>query len=515
MNTEKENIMKKLKGFFKKEMFSTRKFKYGSSAVVFTAVFVVLIILVNALLSIISNKIGGIYVDLTSKKIFNITEASRQALKDVTLPVEIIFCREPDIIASSGYADPVKRLAESYQKEFSNITVSYHNIVSDPTYVDKFKKSSTDVINDSSIIVYCPTTGISEVYTLNSMYKFSTEGSLFAFDGENKLTTGILRTARPQVLKAGFTKGHGESGANNLMYVLAEQGYEISQIDLKTVTKEELSTYNLVIICDPKNDFTGVSEEKEGNVNEIALLNSYLTGSYGNLMVFLGPTSPELPELKGFLSDEWGISYTSGTHLREDTRNAVSQNGLAILGTYSTETGKAGYSLHSSFSKNGTSARALFNYAMPLEKTFEQNRYKTVSAVATTSKNAIQIRGTMETKAPNTPIMLVSDYYRTINGVDKHAYVLVSGSTYFLNYLPTSIAYAGTSQYGNNDLVKGALRLMGNTNVAANIDFKVLDESDISVTQADIDRLTRRLGIIIPVIIAVIGIAVFIKRKYL
>ena len=56
---------------------------------------------------------------------------------------------------------------------------------------------------------------------------------------------------------------------------------------------------------------------------------------------------------------------------------------------------------------------------------------------------------------------------------------------------------------------------MGNTNIAANIDFKVLDESDISVTRADVDRLTRRLGIIFPVIIAVIGVAVFIKRKYL
>jgi len=133
MNIEKENIIKKLKGFFKKEMFSTRKFKYGSSAVVFTAVFVVLVILVNALLSVIDSKVGGLYVDLTSKKIFSVTDASKEALKDVTLPVEIIFCREPDIIASSDYADPIKRLAESYEKELSNITISYHDIVSDPT----------------------------------------------------------------------------------------------------------------------------------------------------------------------------------------------------------------------------------------------------------------------------------------------------------------------------------------------------------------------------------------------
>jgi len=499
----------------KEKLMSSRKFRYGSSAVVFTVVFVVLVLLVNALLSVIDSKTGGLYFDLTSEKLFSVTDASRQALEDVTLPVEIIFCREADIIASSDYASPIKRLAESYEKEFSNITVSFHDIVSDPTFFNKFKKSSTDTISDSSVIVYCPTTGISDVYTLESMYKFSTSGNLFAFDGENKLTTGILRTARPQTLKAGFTKGHGEAGGNNLMYVLAEQGYETSSIDLKTITPAELSSYNVIVICDPKNDFTGVSEEKEGNVNEIALLNSYLTNNFGNLMVFLNPETETLPELHGFLSDEWGISYESGTLLRESKANTVSADGLALLASYSDEKGSAGYILHSSFSKNGTSARALFDYAMPLTKTFDSKGYRTVSTVAKTSDDCVGVRSTVLERRPSCPVMLISDYSRTIDGTAKHAYVLVSGSSYFLNYLPTSIAYAGASQYGNNDLVKGALRLMGNTNIAANIDFKVLDESDISVTRADVDRLTRRLGIIFPVIIAVIGVAVFIKRKYL
>ena len=56
---------------------------------------------------------------------------------------------------------------------------------------------------------------------------------------------------------------------------------------------------------------------------------------------------------------------------------------------------------------------------------------------------------------------------------------------------------------------------MGNTNIAANIDFKVLDESDISVTKSASDSLMRKLGIIVPVIICVVGAAVFFKRKYL
>ena len=84
-----------------------------------------------------------------------------------------------------------------------------------------------------------------------------------------------------------------------------------------------------------------------------------------------------------------------------------------------------------------------------------------------------------------------------------------------MNYIPSEVAYAGTSQYANSDLVKSALKLMGNANIAANIDFKVLDESDISVTRSEAQSLMRKLGIIFPVIICAAGIAVFFKRKYL
>ena len=73
----------------KEKLMSSRKFRYGSSAVVFTVVFVVLVLLVNALLSVIDSKTGGLYFDLTSEKLFSVTDASRQALEDVTLPVEI------------------------------------------------------------------------------------------------------------------------------------------------------------------------------------------------------------------------------------------------------------------------------------------------------------------------------------------------------------------------------------------------------------------------------------------
>ena len=52
-----------------KKLVSSRRFKYGSSAVAFTAIFIVFVLLINVLVSVIASKTGGLYIDMTSKKI--------------------------------------------------------------------------------------------------------------------------------------------------------------------------------------------------------------------------------------------------------------------------------------------------------------------------------------------------------------------------------------------------------------------------------------------------------------
>lgn len=80
---------------------SSRKLKYGSSAVVFTSVFVAFVILLNVIVSFVDARVGGIYVDMTSKKLYGVSDASVNALKDVNAPIEIIFCMPKDKLAGT------------------------------------------------------------------------------------------------------------------------------------------------------------------------------------------------------------------------------------------------------------------------------------------------------------------------------------------------------------------------------------------------------------------------------
>ena len=175
---------------------SSKKFKYGTSALVFTAVFVAFIVLINVLVSFIDVRSGGLYVDLTSKGLYEVSEASVKILDGVDIPVEIIFCQDRDKVEDETYLIHTKMLAESYEKNFKNVKIVYKDRIRDVAYFNenKFNKPGQE-INYLSIIVNCPSTGLFKVYSWQSMYKFTEDGRAFAFDGENKITSAILSVA--------------------------------------------------------------------------------------------------------------------------------------------------------------------------------------------------------------------------------------------------------------------------------------------------------------------------------
>ncbi len=494
-----------------KKLFSSKQFKYGSSAVVFTVVFCVFVLLINVVLTLIDSKTGGLYVDMTSKKIYGVTEASEKALEGVSLPIEIVFCRPADIIESSEL-NSVKLLAESYVSKFSNISVVYKDIFSEPTYFNSFKNTSSDTIYDASIIVHCPTTGLSVVYDVYDMYKYrSSDGAVFAFDGENKLTSAFLKVARDEdtMLKAGFVTGHNENSADTLRHFLTEYGYEVSNVDLKLIDKSTLSKYNLLVVCDPQTDFIGRSAGERG---EIELLRDYVTEDFGNIMFFMNANGASLPELSALLSESFGVSLNNRAMITEDSSKASNYiglgNGLEFYGTYSSEQGTAGYKLHKSISEGG-GLSTYFAMAPGLEIVTEQSGNLSVSPVVVTSKNAKISEGEGMVKPwPEKPLITLSEYTKLIGGTDKTANVFVCGTTGFLIGIDEP-------SFANTDLLKTTLVSMGNRGIVTDIEFKVLDESDLSLTTAQQEGFMKKLGITVPVIIAIIGIAVFVKRKYL
>lgn len=540
---------------------SSKKFRYGTSAVVFTTVFVVFIILVNVLLSYVDRTSGGLYVDMTTEQLYGVGEETEKAMSEIDKPVEIIFCIPRDRVVAEDILNPISMLAENYEKTFSNVTVQYRDYLSDVAFFEKFKKTSSDIISSYSIIVNCPSTGLSKIFSWEDMYKYNTEGALFAFNGEYKITSAILSLARSDdnMLLAGLVTGHGEDTGHSVRHFLEDFGYDVSVVDLKTVSDAELAKYNLLLVCNPAVDFIGMerteieagentpsenavdeedktvteaaageNEETEEapeeqqkepgiqlsgkSVNEIKKLRDYVTESYGNLFIFLDPKGANMPELFSLCEDGFGVRISNfypvidyGTILNTTSYSAEDWR---FLGSFSRDAESAGYKMHEDISTTGLGSLPVFGISclMDIPKSIVGNM--TVSPVVETSGEALVMAGSEMLSAPGVPLMTLSKYSKLVDSKEKSAHAVICASASFLDELDSP-------SFANADLLKTMFGKMGNDNAALDIDFKVLDESNIEVTAKDAENMRNKLGIIIPVIIAIVGTCVFIKRKYL
>lgn len=488
-----------------KKLVASRRFKYGSVAVAFTVIFSAFILLLNAVFSAIAGANGGFYLDLTGEKIYDISAPTVKVLENLERSVEIIFCMSEDRVTDSNELAYVKRLAEKYRSVTGRVSIEYHDSIKDPVYFNQFKKTSTDIVSQTSVIINCPETKRYIVYPIRRFFKLSSEtGAIFAYDGENKLTSAIMQTAVGEPLKAAFITGHGEEKRSSVESLLREQGYEVSEIDLKAVTEDELNSYDLLVISNPKYDYTGVSAAKEGRVNEIGMLNNYLTRNYGNLMVFISPETPALAELSGFLADDWGIGYTSGDLVLEGSAAALDSYGLYFVGTPSAQD-SIGASVHGSVTDSGVRA-TVFGNATPLSVLFTEKGEKTVSPVYLTSTTSARSHEGTAAGEASMPVMTLSTYTKIYDNKEYNAHVLVCGSADYMNYV-------SEQAFSNADILKNAFSVMGNTNVVSGISYKVLEDTAITVTQDNFKKYTVLLSALVPLVIAAVGTAVYIKRK--
>lgn len=487
-----------------KSVFASRKFQYGTVAIVFAVIVCAFLLLLNAVLTWVSNHNGGLFIDLTSEKIYDLSPSSIDVIEDVEKKVEIIFCVTEDKIEDSTELSYVKRLADKYCSVNGNITIECKNYLKDPVFFEQFKGNG-NTISNTSVIVNCEENKSFVVYSLRNFFKFSSEtGEIFAYDGENKLTSAIMRTALGKEKKAGFIVKHGETAHQYLADLLSVQGYDVYAIDLSGTTSDELADFDCLVICEPTIDYSGIEATKVGGVNEIEVLDTYLRKNMGNLMVFVSPATPNLPELNGYLSDTWGVGYTAGSVISEGSANTVSGNDAMLF--YGTPVNDGGYGseINAPVTKSGVD-RTMFYYTTPVN--LYKNEKVDVSAVYMTSSSAVCTTDNTTVTAANTPVMTLSKYIKMQNSTEISSNVLMCGSTSFLNFIDMAGGYA------NADIIKSALGAMGDESVVTGIDYKVVEDSALEVSQDDFKTEVVKLTAIVPLIIAVLGVVIYIKRK--
>lgn len=488
-------------------MKNTKVLKYGTASVVLAIVFIALLFAINLVAGIVTEKFN-LYVDLTDEQLYSLSDETFSLLEDMDEPVKIIFFTPLDKLDSDSYVKNIKTLALEYEEKFDNITVEYVDMTRNPELVRRYRKdfslAETSVIVESDKRFAGFDMAECFVYTQNDDSSYS----YYAFNGEYRFTSSLLKVTRDTMPVVTFMTNHGEEVPSIFKSVLTDSGFEVKTVNLLQENIPENT--EILISVSPKSDLTGVESEEEGN-SEITKLNAYLAKGQ-DVMIFLDPNTPELPNLDDFLYN-WGIDVLHGVSVQDNVNYLASANNMAVLAQYYTEDENT-----SSLAKVSDSASAMpvvSYYTSPISIVPLTNVSRGVAPLLTTSTTAYVPKNAQENYVQNTRIpLLVAGYSRTFNSTtgntDKN-YVVVGGSTYFV-----SDQYLGaySALFANSELIRNIISTMTDETIVLNMPYKVYNDTSLVATAEQSQKWMATLIVVLPSIVLVTALAVFLKRRH-
>ncbi len=293
------------------------KLRYGAAATVFTVVFVAIMVGLNILTGLASDRFE-LQADLTEKKLFTVSDETVQYLGKLEHDVELIVLgdeaswRNYSTSASSGSEVGLgvsvhKYIVETldrYAELSEHIKLYYVDYNYNPEFfknrnnlpvTDNLMIEGTNVPDDPVIIIYSPDTGRYR-YLRNSLFGDSQYIAL-----ENRLNTGIRYATNPDMKKIAVISGHGESALTYFKAVMEDDGYMVDTLELTTVEKIP-DDYQLLVICNPKRQYSA------GDISKIDAFLSQGEMEGKSMMVFADlDFCNSDTELTNYLQ-EWGIA---------------------------------------------------------------------------------------------------------------------------------------------------------------------------------------------------------------
>lgn len=288
-----------------KRKFNVRSFKHGSLSVVLTIVFIAVVVVVNVIVGLISERFDTA-ADLTDTGLYTLDKTTENYLAD-TLNTDItvtVLRTEKDFEEQSSPYKQIHEILKKMEMTGGHIKVTYLDLDRNPNYTSQFKGETLDA---NYIVVECPKTGRHKVLSPYDYFKFNqnylqTYGQ-YVVEGSNieqEAVSAMLAVANDDVVRVAFTEGYGESDSSALQNLLSKNGYEIETLNL-TITDEIDPDIDFVIMYAPSID---------PDAAQLAKLDKYLDngGAFGkNVFYFASITQPETPNIESFLND-WGVS---------------------------------------------------------------------------------------------------------------------------------------------------------------------------------------------------------------
>lgn len=490
----------------KKLQINQRRFKYGTLATVITIIFIAVVVLVNILASMILERFPA-KVDLTENKLFSLSDESIDYLKTIDKDIEITVLSEESSLSSAGTdAKQVVEIINKYAQYSDKIKVNYINPDKNPEIITQFNALYKGDVSSEFVVIKC-----GERIKALATDDLITSSSQEAADGststlttsitEQSMTSAIMAVTDANPMKVTVLTTDSLTDVTPLTDMLKTNGYEIEEVDAATGTIDQES--NLVILNSPSNDLTD---------EQITKLDTYLSndGKLGrNIMYIASYGQKATPKLDVFLA-EWGIEVGTG-YTMDSNSNNIAQIQSGVYAIY-TSIDNENYTKE----MQNTSLDVLVLASRPINLLYETKDSRLTESLLKTEDTAYIVPddATEDTDVSQLPqgavnVMAVgSKYVYDSDNKKNTSNILTLGSGYIVNS-----SFMESANLNNGDYVLSAINTMTGKTAGISIVAKDLTQTTLDITEAQMIIVRNIVLLFIPLIIIVIGIVIWARRR--
>ena len=502
-NSDEQNSKKKKTKSPKapRQKMSKARFNHTIGALVITAVVLVATILLNVVVSLMSDKLPGMSIDLTSTGAFQLSETSIKLAQNVKKDLKITFLDDKQSYrskaSSNTYYAQVMAIAEEYGKYNNKISAEYISIVDNPNFEKKYPQ---ETLSADNIIVSC-----GDKYRILDQYDifnvksyYSTYSYIASSKAEEAFDGAILSVTSTESTKLAIVEDNSTEDFTYFKNILEQNNYELVSVKLE---QEDIpKDAKMLIVFTPEKDFSKTAAKK---------IRTYLENNkeYGKNMLYI-PSSKtyKMPNLDEVLSD-WGITVGDGLAYELESSSVYGRNMYDGILCY-----MGSNAFTSKFDDN--SAPVISSYARPITL---DSKAETQSLLQYSSKSGVcpsDADDSYDFTGNAKGNIIIAGY--GVNGIfandkkssDKISTVFVFGSSTMFE--KTILA----STYSDQKYILAMLsESCGRVNQEISVEAKELTQYDVQINNnsASVIGLVCYVGLPIAVICA--GLIVFVKRR--
>ncbi len=315
-----------------------------------TALLIGVIIAVNAVVYALS-AIFGLYLYKADEPDFTLSDGPATVFAEAVESgdkVTILFCQTEEDLKNNDAGRYVYETACRMEEAFpSLIELEFVNVIINPDRAQAYADEDAGIyVGAGSVIFihgdnYRVLTTVSGSMAYADFFTLDASGQVVAYNGEEVMTSMVLWVLADEHKHAYYTVGHSETADITMVNLLSCAGYYVETINLRT--QEIPSDTGLLIISNPVQDFER-SAVGSSVRSEIDRLESYMERG-GNVLVMADPYMvSKLPVLGDFVAD-YGISFATEEkdgstvpQLVHDGVQSISTDGMKIIADFGTGT---------------------------------------------------------------------------------------------------------------------------------------------------------------------------------